>query len=374
MQGARRERSGDRVTRIVFTLNNYTDEEYSWFKDVWAGQSQWGIIGKERGAEGTPHLQGACILGTRMAFSKLKTLTGFKRAHIEAMRGSVDSQVLYCSKEDSAPLEWGTRPQPGKRSDLKAVVLRVQNGESMRSLAKDEEGGVAVVKFNKGLTILRSLTRPKRRGFPIIFWLWGPTGVGKTRLSWELGEYLCEKKGLPQDDLWLSSGGLRWFDGYDGQCVAIFDDFRNKHCTSFALFLRLLDRYPIAVEFKGGFVEFTPHCIFITCPYSPERCFQSRNEHVPEDIGQLLRRIRESGGGIFELSGSPGSLSVDDNFGDIRAKCRELMDTREETDTVSISANEGTALNAPTQRGIDGDGTDSDAEHSWGTENGYGSA
>jgi len=302
MQGAQRDRAGDRLTRVVFTLNNYTDAEYKWFTEDFAPTTKWIIIGKEVGENETPHLQGACILGTRMSFSKVKTLLGFKRAHFESMRGKpVDSRV-YCSKQDSDPFEMGSLPTPGKRTDVQNAVLRIQNGASVKSLAADEEGGVAIVKFHRGLTILRSLTRPPRVKPPRIFWFFGPTGTGKTRCAFELGRLLCTSNGgSTPDDIWISSGGLRWFNGYDGHAVAIFDDFRAKHVTSFAYFLRLLDRYPMEVEFKGGFVNWEPSYIFITCPYSPLGAFEKRNKHVPEDIEQLYRRINEFGGKVLEF-------------------------------------------------------------------------
>jgi len=298
MQGARRNRQGDRVTRFVFTLNNWTQEEYDYLTKDFATRVQWLIVGRETGAQGTKHLQGACILGSRMAFSKLKTLPGLKRSHIEVMHGKPEQSRTYCSKEDSNPFEHGTLPSPGKRSDIHNVVARIQGGEKLRSLAKDEEGGVGIVKFHKGLTVLSSFLRPKRTAPPKIFWLYGPTGTGKTRLAYKAGRRLAVFEGLPFDDIWISAGNLRWFDGYDGQVVAIIDDFRAKHVTSFAFFLRLFDRYPMACEFKGGFVEWTPKYIFVTCPYTPERAFEKRLEHVPEDIAQLRRRITR----VFEFN------------------------------------------------------------------------
>jgi len=307
MQQPQRSRKGDRVTRIVFTLNNWTQEEWDYLTTVFAPGVQWIIIGKETGKNGTPHLQGACILGTRMAFSKLKTLTGFKRAHVEPMFGKPEDSLQYCSKSDSQPFVCGTLPTPGKRSDIHNAVARVRGGENLKKLAADDEGGVAIVKFHKGLTVLRSLIRPPRTSAPYVFWIWGPTGLGKTRCSYKSGRELARRSGMPPDDIWISSGGLRWFDGYDGQMVAIFDDFRAKHVTSFAFFLRLLDRYPVSCEFKGGFVSWTPRYIFITCPYSPERCFEKRKEHVPEDIEQLNRRISL----VHEMSDRDGSSKAD---------------------------------------------------------------
>lgn len=279
------------MTRFVFTLNNWTQDEWDYLTSTFAQSVQWIIIGQETGAQGTKHLQGACILGSRMAFSKLKTFPGLKRSHIEVMRGKPEDSRNYCSKEDSNPFEKGTLPSPGKRSDIHNVVARIQGGEKLRSLAKDEEGGIGIVKFHKGLTVLSSFLRPKRTEPPKIFWLYGPTGTGKTRLAYKAGRRLAVHDGMPFDDIWISAGNLRWFDGYDGQVVAIIDDFRAKHVTSFAFFLRLFDRYPMACEFKGGFVEWTPKYIFVTCPYTPDRAFEKRLEHVPEDIAQLRRRI-----------------------------------------------------------------------------------
>ena len=47
----------------------------------------------------------------------------------------------------------------------------------------------------------------------------------------------------------MSSRNLQWFDGYMGQKVVCFDDFRKDFCTFHEL-LRLLDRYPMDVPVK----------------------------------------------------------------------------------------------------------------------------
>lgn len=299
----RRSQSGTRLSRFVFTLNNYTDEEFDALKE-YAKTVKWFIMGKEKGENGTPHLQGACIIGSQCSFSKIKTLTGFKRAHIEVMRGKPSDSRTYCTKEDSNAFETGELPTPGKRTDIADVVERIQKGENLRNLAGDVQGGVAVVKFYRGLTVLRSLCRPRRSAPPCVFWLYGKTGTGKTRTSMELSRRINTFMELPPSDIWISSGELRWFDGYDGQFCAIFDDFRNK-LVKFSFFLRLLDRYPVAVEFKGGFTEWVPSVIFITCPYSISDTFSTRAEHVPEDLQQLRRRVS----GEYEFTGEDGELS-----------------------------------------------------------------
>jgi len=297
----RRGKNGIRISRFVFTLNNWTPAEYQDLTERFAPTVKWIVVAKEHTQKddmgnylATPHLQGACILGSQCTLSKLKTSIGFKRAHIETMRGTPEESLIYCTKEDSKPFVMGTLPTPGKRTDIAQAVNRIQAGQSLKDLAADESGGIAIVKFHKGLTILRSLVRPPRTGAPGVFWIHGPTGVGKTRIAFKCARALCELRGVPKTDVWISSGGLRWFDGYDGHICAIFDDFRAKHVTSFAFLLRLLDRYPVAVEFKGGFVSWTPSFIFITCPEPPEILFSTRKEHIPEDIKQLQRRINRT--------------------------------------------------------------------------------
>lgn len=109
----RRNQSGQRVSRIVFTLNNWTQLEYDDITNNLASKVKWMVVGKETGALGTKHLQGACILGSQWSFSKLKTMTGLKRAHIECMRGKPEDSLVYCTKEDSDAFVCGTLPAPG---------------------------------------------------------------------------------------------------------------------------------------------------------------------------------------------------------------------------------------------------------------------
>lgn len=283
-------KNGQRMIRFVFTVNNWTQKEYLWLTtdETFHARIRWMIIAKETGEDGTPHLQGACLLLSQIAFSTLKTWRGFKRAHLEKMNGTPSDSLKYCSKQDSQPFVIGEMPQQGKRTELKECCDQIVAGKTLRDLAVTEQGGPCVVKFHKGLTVLRSLTRPARSDPPLVFWIYGATGTGKTREAFSISKQLSGP-----EDIWISCGGLRWFDGYDGQTCAIFDDFRSKG-VKFDFLLRLLDRYPMQVEFKGGFVNWNPKYIFITTPDAICVTFQSRKEHLPEDIKQLERRVTKS--------------------------------------------------------------------------------
>lgn len=282
--GVTKPNKSNKLRSFVFTLNNPTELEYLWITTEW--KPKWMVVARETGENSTPHLQGACVIGKQMAFSTIKKLTGFTRAHIETMRGTPQDSLTYCSKQDKDPFIIGTLPKPGKRNDIHMAVERIIDGQSLKDLAGDLDGGVAIVKFHRGLTFLRSLLAEQRCEPPNVYWLWGETGSGKTRCAVEFAE-AQEKK----DDWWISSGSLQWFDGYCGQSVAIVDDFRPKSAPNFAFLLRLFDRYPMQVPVKGGFVNWNCKTIFITAPSPPEVMFETRNQHVPEDIRQLLRRI-----------------------------------------------------------------------------------
>lgn len=278
-----------RFTKIVFTLNNYTLDEVEWFQSKdFTDHCKWAVIGKEVGKEcGTPHLQGACVFKKQEYQSVMKSWPGFKRANFRRMDGTPQQSLAYCTKEDSKAFVFGECPvsKQGKRTDLHDVVDRVRSGESVREIASDSNGAVAVVKFYKGLTQLRSITRPQRSVVPRIAWIYGTTGTGKSEGAWECAQEICSR-----DNIWISALGLRWFDGYDGQRVAILDDFRPSDCK-FSYLLRLLDKYPLRVEFKGGFVNWEPEWIFITTTNSIANTYKIREQFRGEDLNQLRRRI-----------------------------------------------------------------------------------
>lgn len=282
-----------RFRRGCFTLNNPTDQEYHWLTVTWPSWPKrnptWMIVGKEVGETGTSHLQGAFTLSGAVDFSTIKTWPGFRRAHLEQMRGTPLDSKVYCSKQDFAPFEFGIPPTPGKRSDIADACQAIKDGMTLKEMT--DEHSVVVVKYYKGLTVLRSLRSGPRDPDalpPSVYWLHGKTGTGKTRCSWQLGCKLSSPS-----DIWFSNGGTQWFDGYDGQRVAIFDDFRAKG-TKFEFLLRITDRYPLQVPFKGGFVNWKPDYIVFTTPNDVSQTFAVRKVHIPEDVAQLERRITDN--------------------------------------------------------------------------------
>lgn len=84
-----------RVRNWCFTLNNYTDEDISTLTSL--TDAQYMFEQEIAPTTGTEHLQGFII------FKNPRTITGLKRilrsAHWEEMKGTIDQNILYCTKE-----------------------------------------------------------------------------------------------------------------------------------------------------------------------------------------------------------------------------------------------------------------------------------
>jgi len=83
--------------RFAFTLNNYTESEYTKLKRLFESECaiKW-IMGKETGESGTSHIQGYIELDDRI---RPKRYFGNNRIHWEIAKGCRALNVEYCTKE-----------------------------------------------------------------------------------------------------------------------------------------------------------------------------------------------------------------------------------------------------------------------------------
>lgn len=261
----------NRSRRWCFTINNPKEGDEAHCKQlVTDGVLTYVIYGREKGEKGTPHLQGYAESKNARTLGGMRKL--IPRAHFEIARGSPDQNRTYCSKEDSFE-EWGSISRQGARTDLQEVRALIQTSGSIRKCLETAQSYQSVRMAEKIL----DYTVVKRSAPPVVIWISGPTGVGKTRCAWDL---------YGSEDTWAWNNS-NWFDGYDGHKTVIFDDYRGDE-LAFPLVLRLTDRYPVRVPIKGGFRPWCPERIIFTSPLT------SRDAHGHqrgEALEQLLRRI-----------------------------------------------------------------------------------
>lgn len=266
-----------------FTLNNYSDAELQRYSELTLlpGGPNYLLFGREVGESGTPHLQGYIEFPSKKGFGAVKALLG-ERVHLEKRRGSQQEATDYCRKSDPAPMEFGTPTvsNQGRRSDLGQLVDELKGGASLKDVALANPE--LYCKYRNGLRdIANMVASEQEKRVPRNVFIWGTPGTGKSRWA----------HGLKPESTWIY-GGSGWFDGYSGQDVAIFDDFNDDATRSGGIplgtFLKLLDRYPLQVPIKGGFVNWNPEIIIFTANRDLSEFYQC---HPGHDGGAILRRF-----------------------------------------------------------------------------------
>lgn len=267
--------------RWLFVLNNYTDDEISSLKTWFEAESSYACFGKEVGENGTPHLQGYFILLRKRRLTALKSDCN-ARAHFEVARGSPQSNKVYCSK-DGDFWERGECPgKPLKRSrDELALSFSVaaSAGRDALDAWKADNMGTA---FFSGHTLRRNFCEfaaPPDRPDIAVEWIWGPPGVGKSRVAHERfpGGYVKDPR-------------TKWWHGYMLERDVIIDDFAPKGIDINHL-LRWFDRYRCTVESKGSMVPLFAVNFVVTSNFSPNECFTADDGGPHPQIQALRRRM-----------------------------------------------------------------------------------
>ena len=262
-----------------FTWNNYCDESILSVQSFFRLQCKYGVFQREVGENGTSHLQGYFQLTkkNRMAWIKNNLSSSI---HLEVAKGSPSQNELYCTKEETRVP--GTEPfvhgqigkGKGERTDLQPLVESILAKRSIHEIVSEHP--VEFIKYSTGILRMAGIISEPRTWKTEVFWFYGPTGTCKSRRAYELAP-----------NAYWKAGGTKWWDGYEGQDDVIIDDYRRDLCPFHEL-LRLLDRYPMRVEFKGGSCYFRAKRVFITTPKCPRGTWEGRTE---EDLAQLIRRI-----------------------------------------------------------------------------------
>lgn len=229
---------------------------------------------------GREHLQGYVQAVDQLSLRQWKQLFGENYpVRIAKSKGDYKANRVYCTKEETRIegtefTEFGQASEKGKRNDIHGVLGLATSGADLQEVITEypEEW----LKYSKAILAARGIFSSKRTAKPEVFWFYGPTGSGKSFTAFQM-----------YPNAYFKDPTNKWWDNYDGYAPVIIDDFRRDFCT-FAQLLRLLDRYPLRVEFKGGSTEFCASAIVITTPKSPKDTWEGRTE---EDLQQLLRRI-----------------------------------------------------------------------------------
>lgn len=257
-----------------FTLNNYTEEDCKQMC-VLAKLTNLMVVSEEIGGSGNPHLQGSVIWKSAMRFDAVRERFD-NRAHVEPTSAE-DASATYCAKLGGRNVVCVDNRSPGKRKDLEDIKEAVEEGMRASEFARKKARGLQAALAYERMYAMMKLDICSREANRVT-WIWGLSGLGKTR--WVEDQF-------PMQDIYRKPPG-KWWDNYRGEPVILMDDFRPTW-FSFDELLRILDRYPLQVQYKGGSCYLQPAQIFITHTLSPEDAYSG----LGEDLRQLTRRIHE---------------------------------------------------------------------------------
>lgn len=237
------------------------------------------------------HIQGAIGFASPKALNSVKKHLGDKTAHLEISMGTPNDNYAYCTKTESrapgcTPVEFGDfSVVQGSRIDLAELYRLSRKTHFLDQVG--ESHPEAAMRWQKAIVAVQKTAPLPLREKPQVWYIYGDTGVGKT--SWVFQRH-------NSDDIYKLAADKRdavWFDGYEGQPICLFDDWRSQRFP-IDYMLQLLDRYPVRVPVKGGYVPFISSEIFITtntafdAVYPEEtdaytrRAFERRFDHIVE--------------------------------------------------------------------------------------------
>lgn len=272
--------------RWTVTWNNYSEEDVTFLQNLHGEMHlRYIVIGREIApSSGTPHLQIYLETRKKMTRTGLLRLLG-KTVHVEQALGTAIQNLEYCSKSGDV-IVLGSPLSKGQRTDLEELKTKIKAGATWEDLWESHFS--LMLQYRRGLEEYSNLCRLRRVEPPKVYIWWGATGTGKTKGAFELAREQYN------DSYWIW-GGSKWFDGYRGQRVAIFDEFHGgeEQGIPFALWKKLTDRYPLQVEVKGSMVNWCPEVIIFTSNLSPDSWWRYEKAMPLGWKDQRDRRITE---------------------------------------------------------------------------------
>lgn len=251
-------------------------------------------LADEVGQEGTFHTHVYLCGSSAIRFASIKRR--FPEAHIEIARGTSEENRNYITKTGKwendekhettitgSFEEWGELPveHQGERNDLEALYSMIKDGLSNYEILESNPGFMLRINdIERARQTIRSEQFRKQFRKLDVTYIWGPTGLGKTRSILE--EYGYE-------NVFRVTDYKHPFDSYNGQDIIVFDEYHSQFTVS--QFLNFLDGYPLELP-----ARYANKIACYTKVYIVSNIDLLQQYHViqldqPETWAAILRRI-----------------------------------------------------------------------------------
>jgi hypothetical protein len=256
----------------------------------------------EIGDEGkTPHTHVYMHCSSAVRFSTIKK--AFPQAHIEHVRGTAAQNRAYIAKEgkwendekghtkvEGTFEEWGDMPveRQGQRTDLTRFHSLIRDGASNCQIYEDNPNNIKYANLIDRVRqdIRREEFKDKFRKMEVIY-MYGKTGVGKTRM---ILERYCPS------DVYRVTDYKHPFDGYQGQPVIVFDEFRSQLYISDML--NYTDGYPLELPARYSNRQACYTTVYIVSNWTLREQYPNVQKEDKETMAAFLRRVHH----LWELT------------------------------------------------------------------------
>lgn len=192
-------------------------------------------------------------------------------AHVDACRGSPKECINYVKKGGDILEEYGEEPKQGIKMTIKELKETKNPDELPWQMFNTWE------KLHKGP---KKLTADEWGKKIEVFYICGPSGIGKTQKAKEL------TNGEPFD--LVKHVGEFWHGITDGKGIAIYDEFRPSDLRA-SEFINFIDYNKQLLNVKGGTVLNQYEKIILTSIFDPLNIYENLPEEARE---QWLRRMK----------------------------------------------------------------------------------
>lgn len=258
-----------------FTIYGDIDKELEWLNSLNKEIKRGKAALETCPTTGREHLQGRITFYATHRFGYLKKF--HPKARWEASKATND--WTYMNKRGEPPVWDVDNRAPGVRSDLDELKVMVQEGKTELECFEAHFG--TMVRYGRGLERYRTLLEAKRKrpqNETIVYV--GASGVSKTTTV---------EDRFP-DAFWLTydGKGSLWWDGYDGQKVVVFDDFRGSWMPYESLLQILNWNGKCRVNTKGGSKWLLAETFVFTCTEHPRTWYKEWDTQLERRLHTII--------------------------------------------------------------------------------------
>ncbi len=288
----------DSSRKYQLTINNpidhgYTHEKIKEIFSLFSSTEYWCMC-DEIGEQGTPHTHVYVAFSNSVLFDTMHTR--FYGVHIEKANGKHTENRDYIRKEgkwlDDAKHEtnlpetfeeWGELPPDKTKGESQAaqILQMVRDGKSNLEIFEAIPTAYSKVNFIEQYrqSLLHDQFKDDWRDLEVTY-IWGETATGKTRS-------VMEKYGYSK--VYRVTDYNHPFDGYKGQDVILFDEFRNS--LKLSDMLVYLDGYPVELPCRYTNKQACYTKVYLISNIPLEKQYPNVQMDEPESYAAFCRRI-----------------------------------------------------------------------------------